>query len=163
MWKRSCWSILLGNRTPLMDIVILCSGKWGIGSIWTQWCLLWQLRNQVIHGRNTQDRQRKQDEANLRKLRKIYSQREFLEPSVQELLFDTVQEHKVLPPPPQFNPELDCSPQRHVHPKYEAGFSTSNSRRPEHQKLFSPGDSHCAKPSSTSNCTYGYRSDNTTY
>jgi hypothetical protein len=65
--------------------------------LWKQWTELWQLRNEVVHGRDEQERRSKQEKDNLRKLRHIYSQREFMEPSVQELLFDDIQDHEKLP------------------------------------------------------------------
>lgn len=65
--------------------------------LWKQWSTLWRLRNEVVHGRDEQDRRRQKEKENMRKLRHIYSQREFMEPSVQELLFDNIQDHEKLP------------------------------------------------------------------
>jgi hypothetical protein len=67
--------------------------------LWSRWTELWKLRNDVVHGRDAQERQqqRTQEKENLRKLRHIYSTREFMEPSIQELLFDKVTEHEKLP------------------------------------------------------------------
>ena len=42
--------------------------------LWTQWQALWQLRNEVVHGRDETERQRQKEKGNLRKLRHIYSQ-----------------------------------------------------------------------------------------
>jgi hypothetical protein len=66
--------------------------------LWSQWFVVWTSRNEVIHGRNATERRQKQDEENLRRLRKTYSQRELMEPSVQELLFEHLQDHEALPP-----------------------------------------------------------------
>jgi hypothetical protein len=66
--------------------------------LWTQWTALWQLRNEVIHGRNSMERQQQKEKETLRKLRHVYSQREFMEPSVQNLLFDDINDHEKMPP-----------------------------------------------------------------
>ena len=58
---------------------------------------MWTIRNEVIHGHTANERRQKQDAETLRRLRKIYSQREFMEPSIQELLFDNIQEHEAFP------------------------------------------------------------------
>ena len=65
--------------------------------LWSQWTVLWNLRNEVVHGRDAAERTRMQDATNRRKLRHIYAQRDFMEPSVRELLFDNVTEHETLP------------------------------------------------------------------
>jgi hypothetical protein len=62
----------------------------------TSYMVPW-VRNEVVHGRDEQERRCKQEKDNLRKLRHIYSQREFMEPSVQDLLFDDIQDHEKLP------------------------------------------------------------------
>ena len=64
--------------------------------LWTQWTVVWKIRNEVIHGKDEQDRRKKQEQENLRKLRKIYSQRELIKPRVQELLFDEISEHETM-------------------------------------------------------------------
>ena len=66
--------------------------------IWKQWMELRKLRNKVVHGRNEQECRRSQEKENLQKFSHIHSQHEeFMEYSVQELLFDDIQDHEKLP------------------------------------------------------------------
>lgn len=65
--------------------------------LWAQWTLVWAQRNAVIHGHDETTRRQCREQEDLRQLRQMYSQRELMEPRVQELLFDTVEEHEQLP------------------------------------------------------------------
>jgi hypothetical protein len=99
--------------------------------LWSRWTELWKLRNDVVHGRDAQERQRNQEKENLRKLRHIYSIREFMEPSIQELLFDEVTDHEQLPSQ-SANPQLACSARGHFQSKHKKGGPLSDTRRPKH-------------------------------
>ena len=66
--------------------------------LWAQWTLVWALRNAVIHGKDEITRRRCREQEDLRQLRHMYSQRPLMEPRVQDLFFDTVDEHEQLPP-----------------------------------------------------------------
>ena len=65
--------------------------------LWAQWTLVWALRNAVIHGKDEITRRRCREQEDLRQLQQMYSQRPLMEPRVQDLLFDTVEEHEQLP------------------------------------------------------------------
>ena len=57
-----------------------------INEIWSQWFLVWEMRNTDLHGTNESTRVRAEREETERKLRDIYDLREQMEPSVQQLL-----------------------------------------------------------------------------
>ena len=65
--------------------------------LWAQWTIVWALRNAVIHGKDEISRRQRREQEDLRQLRQLYSQKQLLEPSVQNLLFETVEEHEQLP------------------------------------------------------------------
>ena len=66
--------------------------------LWAQWTLVWALRNAVIHGKDELTRRRCREQEDLRQLRHMYSQRPLMEPRVQDLFFDMVDQHEQLPP-----------------------------------------------------------------
>jgi hypothetical protein len=65
-----------------------------IDEIWIQWRIVWTLRNATIHGHDQQTRSEKLHQRNNQRLQTIYDNRENLEPSVRELLFDTIDDHR---------------------------------------------------------------------
>ena len=65
--------------------------------LWAQWTVVWALRNAVIHGKDELARRQRQEQEDLRQLRQMYSQKQLMEPRVQNLLFETVEEHEQLP------------------------------------------------------------------
>ena len=52
------------------------------------------MRNSVIHGHNQESRAKHQREIDTQRLHSIYQSRHLMEPSVQELLFPTIEEHQ---------------------------------------------------------------------
>jgi len=60
--------------------------------LWAQWTLVWALRNAVIQGKDKITHRQCREQEDLRQLRELYSQRQ-----LQDLLFDTVEEHEQLP------------------------------------------------------------------
>ena len=65
-----------------------------IVTLWDQWLKIWTIRNKAIHGHDRETREKHQIEVDIQRLQTIYKQRRQLEPSVQELLFDTLEEHQ---------------------------------------------------------------------
>lgn len=65
-------------------------------TLWAQWTVVWTLRNAVIHGKDEITRRERQEQEDLRRLRKLYSQRHLMEPRVQDLFFDSIIEHEQL-------------------------------------------------------------------
>jgi hypothetical protein len=65
--------------------------------LWAQWTVVWKIRNEVIHGKDEAMQRQQRQQEDLRRLRHVYTHKNLMEPSVQELLFDTVVEHEVLP------------------------------------------------------------------
>ena len=57
-----------------------------ISEIWSQWFLLWEMRNKDLHGATENARTRAAREEVERTLRDLYDLREQMEPSVQQLL-----------------------------------------------------------------------------
>jgi hypothetical protein len=68
-----------------------------IGELWSQWFILWELRNKDQHGSTESTRARTEREEVERTLRDIYDLREQMEPSVQQLLCRDVTDHFVKP------------------------------------------------------------------
>ena len=64
-----------------------------IATLWGQWYKVWTMRNASIHGHSQETRMNRQREVDKRRLQTIYQQRHMLEPSVQDLLFPSVEEH----------------------------------------------------------------------
>jgi hypothetical protein len=64
-----------------------------IGVVWEQWYLVWRLRNGDLHGATETERSRAITTEAHRDLRDLYNQRNHMEPNVQELLFETLEEH----------------------------------------------------------------------
>ena len=64
-----------------------------IGELWSQWFILWEMRNKDKHGSNESIRTRIEREEVERTLRDIYDLREQMEPSVQEVLCRDVADH----------------------------------------------------------------------
>jgi hypothetical protein len=65
-----------------------------IVTLWDQWYKVWTLRNSVIHGHDQETRVKHQIEVDQQRLQTIYRHRQQLEPSVQDLLFPTIDEHQ---------------------------------------------------------------------
>ena len=57
-----------------------------ISVMWDQWYVLWEDRNQDLHGRDAQTRQSKLRQDVQRQLGEIYSQQQFMDPNVRSLL-----------------------------------------------------------------------------
>jgi hypothetical protein len=68
-----------------------------ISEIWTQWFLLWEMRNQDLHGATESARTRAAREEVERTLRDLYDLREQMEPSVQHLLCRDLSDHFAKP------------------------------------------------------------------
>ena len=68
-----------------------------INEIWSQWFLVWAMRNQDLHGVNESTRARAEREETERTLRDIYDLREQMEPSVQQLLCKELADHFAKP------------------------------------------------------------------
>ena len=66
--------------------------------LWAQWTKVWKFRNEVIHGKDEAMQRQQRQQEDIRRLRHVYTQRNLMEPCVQELLFDTVGEHEQLSP-----------------------------------------------------------------
>ena len=64
-----------------------------IGVLWEQWYLVWALRNGELHGATETAKSRAITTEVHRELRDLYDQRNQMEPNVQELLFETLEEH----------------------------------------------------------------------
>lgn len=74
--------------------------KWQVGlirKIWDQWYVLWSLRNQDLHGHDTRSRQKAETLETRRQLQRIYSQRQMMEPQVQDLLLASPESHEQYP------------------------------------------------------------------
>jgi hypothetical protein len=72
------------------------SDKWQVGlirKIWDQWFVLWSLRNQDLHGRDSRSRQKAETLEIKRQLQRIYSQRQIVEPQAQDLLHNSPESH----------------------------------------------------------------------
>ena len=65
-----------------------------IVELWDQWYKVWILRNTAIHGHDRETREKHQHEVDRQRLQTIYQSRQNLEPSIQDLLFSTVEEHQ---------------------------------------------------------------------
>jgi hypothetical protein len=65
-----------------------------ISVLWSQWYKVWVQRNAAIHGHDQASRALKQQQTDAHRLQSIYQSRHLLEPSVQDLLFDTIEEHQ---------------------------------------------------------------------
>ena len=68
-----------------------------IGVLWEQWYLVRALRNGDLHGATEAAKSRTIAIEVHRDRRNLYDQRNHMEPNVQELLFDTLEEHLVQP------------------------------------------------------------------
>lgn len=62
--------------------------------LWEQWYKVWVQRNAVIHGHDQATRARQQQKLDNQRLESIYQSKHLMEPSVQDLLFDTIDEHR---------------------------------------------------------------------
>lgn len=65
-----------------------------IGNIWDQWYLLWEQRNQDVHGADARLMAQTERRNVLRTLREIYALREHYEPSARELLMADIRDHE---------------------------------------------------------------------
>ena len=63
-------------------------------TLWEQWHHVWEMRNAVIHGHNQASRAKQQQAKDIHRLQSIYGTRHLMEPSVQDLLFPTVEDHQ---------------------------------------------------------------------
>ena len=66
-----------------------------INEIWVQWKIVWTQRNETIHGHDSRMRVEKMHQRDALRLQHIYDNREQMEPSVRELLFETIEEHQI--------------------------------------------------------------------
>jgi hypothetical protein len=64
-----------------------------IGALWEQWYLVWAIRNTDLHGATETEKTRAIATEVRRDLSDLYDQRHQMEPNVQELLFDTLEDH----------------------------------------------------------------------
>jgi hypothetical protein len=64
-----------------------------IGAVWDQWYLVWAIRNADLHGAPETNKSRAIATEVRRDLSDLYDQRLQMEPNVQELLFDTSEDH----------------------------------------------------------------------
>jgi hypothetical protein len=64
-----------------------------IGELWSQWFILWEMRNKDQHGSNETTRNRIEREEVERTLREIYDLRAQMEPSVQQILCRDIADH----------------------------------------------------------------------
>lgn len=64
-----------------------------ITEIWAQWLQVWTLRNADIHGHDQRTRAIQREKVLNARLQAIYQQRFQMEPRVQDLLYDTIEEH----------------------------------------------------------------------
>jgi exonuclease III len=64
-----------------------------IDIVWESWWKLWEIRNQKVHGVTQAQQQQKQHEKVIAELCEIYENRNNYEPRVQDMLFETVEEH----------------------------------------------------------------------
>ena len=62
--------------------------------LWEQWYKVWVQRNSIIHCHDQASRARQQQKTDVHRLQSIYQSRHLMEPSVQDLLFDTIEEHQ---------------------------------------------------------------------
>ena len=67
-----------------------------IVTLWDQWHKVWTMRNSVIHGHDQATRAQHQREVDMRRLQSVYQSRHLMEPSVEEILFSTIDEHQRL-------------------------------------------------------------------
>ncbi|KAI2494762.1 hypothetical protein MHU86_19757 [Fragilaria crotonensis] len=61
--------------------------------VWDKWYTLWKQRNQELHGRDVATRMEAESKEVRRQLNDIYMRRQQLEPCVQDLLFEEVEQH----------------------------------------------------------------------
>ena len=66
-----------------------------IGTIWKAWDRRWAARNKAVHGHNATTRQQAIRREVQRQLDTIYQQKGMMEPSVQELLYDSPEDHQL--------------------------------------------------------------------
>ena len=64
-----------------------------ITTVWEQWAIVWTMRNADLHGHNEDTRSRQRDRLNRQRLETIYEKKMQMEPSIRDLLYDTVEEH----------------------------------------------------------------------
>ena len=76
--------------------------------IWDEWEARWSDRNKALHGHNAATRTHAMRRETQRQLEAIYSQREFMEPHVQELLLDSPEEHAFYSNS-EHDTKLDCN------------------------------------------------------
>jgi hypothetical protein len=68
-----------------------------IGALWSQWFIVWEMRNKDLHGATESARSRAEREEVERTLRDIYDLRSQAEPSVQQLLCRDITDHFARP------------------------------------------------------------------
>ena len=68
-----------------------------ITEIWTQWLIVWEIRNKDLHGATETTRARAEREEVERTLRDVYDLRKQMEPSVQQLLCRDIADHFAKP------------------------------------------------------------------
>ena len=86
-----------GKRRHSQDTHMRSGTQWTgeiIATLWDQWYKVWTMRNSVIHGHDQESRAKHQREIDTQRLHSIYRSRHLMEPSVQELLFPTIEEHQ---------------------------------------------------------------------
>jgi hypothetical protein len=67
-----------------------------IVTVWDEWYKVWTMRNSIIHGHDQKSRAKHQRDVDTRRLQSIYQSWHLMEPSVQEILFPTIEEHQQL-------------------------------------------------------------------
>jgi hypothetical protein len=65
-----------------------------ITHIWTHWEKAWEDRNQALHGTTTAEKNEAMRRDVRRQLEVVYQNRQFMEPSVQSLLYDDPEDHE---------------------------------------------------------------------
>lgn len=68
-----------------------------ISCLWDQWYLLWECRNQALHGATKQQTALIERQNAQRTLRELYALRNHYEPSVRDLLMADIRDHEVKP------------------------------------------------------------------
>ena len=97
MLRRSDEGRRMNTTTPRQDTRHKNGTQWSgeiIVALWEQWYKVWVQRNAIIHGHDQASRARQQQTTDVHRLQSIYQSRHLMEPSVQDLLFDTVEEHQ---------------------------------------------------------------------
>jgi hypothetical protein len=85
------------THTTQQDIRARNGTQWTgeiIVTLWERWYIVWTMRNMAIHGHDQETKARQLRKNDLHRLQSIYDQKHMLEPSMQELLFTSIEEHQ---------------------------------------------------------------------